>query len=68
MDGGCGENRMALWFVPAVDLRTGSWTSNPAKQYNHKANMSNTWQSNLNSLNLRSLLAVVRLKRGQPGV
>ena len=22
-DGGCGESRRGLWFVPVVDLRTG---------------------------------------------
>ena len=53
-----------LCFVLAIDLRTGSWTSNPAQQYNHKANMGNAWQSKLNSLIRRSPLAEVWLKRG----
>ena len=63
-DGGCGESRRGLWFVPALDLRTGSWTSNPTKQYNHKANMGNALQSKLNLLIRGSPVVEVWLKRG----
>ena len=58
---------MGLCMFLLVDPKDRFVKGVSAKQYNHMTNMGNAWLSSLNSLNLESPLAVVRLKRGQPG-
>ena len=58
---------MGLCMFLLVDPKDRFLNPIPGKTVQPHANMGNAWLSSLNSLNLGSPLAVVRLKGGRPG-